>query len=412
MAHVRRPTYTRSVPAGAERVEVKVGGEIVPCARWKARDKRVITAPLSADGTRCTVTLDVFYGYYTDHRGDGQSVKLHRDKRASERELDEIVRREERIAQGDISPASARRGGRLAAELVDEWLQAKADDGRTGGHIDTNRMRLARVLGALKTNSAADLTADAVTRLLATWRAAGEMGQQTSNHYLTSVHDFAAWCVPKYLDADPMRGARPIAVTKRKFERRALTPEELDRLVAATAARRSRCVVAGPDRAVAYLVVVYTGFRLAELARLRPEDFRLDDSPPVVELAPSKGRPGCVQVLPESVIPRLRMYLAGKPRGQRLWYGPRWADKGEASKVLRRDLAAAGVPAKDETGRVINMHALRTTYATWLARAKVPIQHAQRLLRHSDPRTTMAFYVKLGLSDYVDELAKLPPPPA
>jgi integrase len=413
MPHVRRPTYTRPTPTGdgVKRVTVRVDGKDVPCVRWTARDKRVITAPLSADGRRCTVTLDVFYGYYTDHAGQEQSVKLHRDKRASERALDEIVIREQSIAQGDISAASARRRDRLAVELVEEWAAAMKADGNSKGHVKAYKAKVIRVLDALETQSPARLTADAVTALLASWRSAGLMGQQNSNHILTAVHAFTRWCVPRYLDADPMHGARPVPVTKRKFERRPLTPEELDRLVTATAGRYSRCAVPSRDRAVAYLVVVYTGFRLAELARLTPASFRLDDDPPVVILGPSKGKPGCVQVLPEAIVPRLREYLKDKPATRRLWHGSMWADKSGASDVLKRDLAAAGIPYKDETGRVVNFHALRTTYATWLARAGVPIQHAQRLLRHSDPRTTMAHYVRLGLSDYLPELAKLPRPP-
>jgi hypothetical protein len=40
----------------------------------------------------------------------------------------------------------------------------------------------------------------------------------------------------------------------------------------------------------------------------------------------------------------------------------------------------------------------------------VPIQHAQKLMRHSDPKITMAFYAKLGSADLAGQLDKLPPP--
>jgi integrase len=42
-------------------------------------------------------------------------------------------------------------------------------------------------------------------------------------------------------------------------------------------------------------------------------------------------------------------------------------------KILHRDLALAGIPIRDERGRVVDVHALRHTFATHLARAATPI---------------------------------------
>ena len=50
-------------------------------------------------------------------------------------------------------------------------------------------------------------------------------------------------------------------------------------------------------------------------------------------------------------------------------------------------------------GWVIDLHALRTTLGTQLARAGVAPQIAQRIMRHADYRTTLKHYTVLGLAD-------------
>ncbi len=88
-----------------------------------------------------------------------------------------------------------------------------------------------------------------------------------------------------------------------------------------------------------------------------------------------------------------------------------WAVEKRATRTLKQDLKAAGIPFKDATGRVFNFHALRTQYGTWLALSGVPIQHAQRLMRHSTPMLTTKFYTKLGDADLAAQLRKMPAPP-
>jgi hypothetical protein len=58
--------------------------------------------------------------------------------------------------------------------------------------------------------------------------------------------------------------------------------------------------------------------------------------------------------------------------------------------------------------RVLDLHALRASCATLLARAGAHVQVAQRIMRHSDVRTTIAHYTKLGVADFaaaVDQVA-------
>jgi integrase len=72
----------------------------------------------------------------------------------------------------------------------------------------------------------------------------------------------------------------------------------------------------------------------------------------------------------------------------------------ELVKILKRDLAAAGIPYRDERGKTVDVHALRHTTATNLGRAKVAPRLAQKILRHSDIKLTLQVYTD---EDHFDE---------
>ena len=79
-----------------------------------------------------------------------------------------------------------------------------------------------------------------------------------------------------------------------------------------------------------------------------------------------------------------------------------------AAVMLRADLAAADIPYEDDAGRVVDLHSLRVTFATNLARGGVALQLAQRLLRHSTPVLTANAYTVLGRDDDRKAIEKLP----
>ena len=77
------------------------------------------------------------------------------------------------------------------------------------------------------------------------------------------------------------------------------------------------------------------------------------------------------------------------------------------AKSLRADLAAAGIAAKDEQGRVVDIHALRETFCTMLHVAGVAPRTAQELMRHSERRLTDTVYAESSLLPLRSELAKV-----
>ncbi len=74
--------------------------------------------------------------------------------------------------------------------------------------------------------------------------------------------------------------------------------------------------------------------------------------------------------------------------------------------TLRKDLGAARIPVQTPAG-VIDLHALRTTYGTLLARAGVSLAQAQKLMRHSTPTLTANVYVRLQMDDAREAVGRI-----
>jgi len=66
------------------------------------------------------------------------------------------------------------------------------------------------------------------------------------------------------------------------------------------------------------------------------------------------------------------------------------------------------IVTEDDEGRVIDLHALRTTLGTQLARSGIAPQIAQRIMRHAEYKTTLKHYTVLGLTDTAGAIRKLP----
>lgn len=166
----------------------------------------------------------------------------------------------------------------------------------------------------------------------------------TANNYARSVHGFVKWAAKLARVSDPLAGLKKLneSVTAVR-SRRILTDEELRKLIAytETAKNRSSAILKGPDRAMLYRVAALTGLRAGDLAQLRPESFRLEQSPPVViSLAKdSKGKREEPIPLASQLVESLKPWLAKKPRGKPVWPG-KWAINKKQGKWLAQDVAA------------------------------------------------------------------------
>ena len=103
-------------------------------------------------------------------------------------------------------------------------------------------------------------------------------------------------------------------------------------------------------------------------------------------------------------LPSAGDYIFLAPKG-----GPWLENRWWARKRLLDVLEEAGIPAVDERGHKIDIHALRHTFASRLARNGVGLAHAQKLLGHSDPKLTAAIYTHLDTEDLRAAVESLPP---
>jgi len=76
--------------------------------------------------------------------------------------------------------------------------------------------------------------------------------------------------------------------------------------------------------------------------------------------------------------------------------------------LANRDLATVGILKVNAHGRTVDVHAMRHTFVTLMARSGVMPTTAQKLMRHSDIRLTMNIYTHLDLADTAGAVAALP----
>lgn len=343
-------------------------------------------------------------------------IPLAVDKQVAKKMLADLVAGAERGAAA--MPDLAAAGQPLAALVVEfgQGIGRKA----TASHTATVLRDVRRVLAGCELQTVADLHAkDLAVRVEKfVWSLTeGEDGLTHPSAAYIGKHarQFTRWLwrKRKLLDFDPL-AAVDLPSQDTATKRRAFAAEELAALIGV--AERSDNVfrgLAGPDRAMLYLVAVSTGYRAAELAALAPSNVDLDGEVPVVrvkgrptrERAGTKNRKDAEQPLPPAVAARLRAYLVGRPSSERIWPGT-WYTK--AARMIHRDMATAGVPVMADEERA-DFHSLRHSYTSLLART-APVKVVQELSRHSTPMLTIGRYSHAGMKEKADAVSRLPLP--
>jgi integrase len=444
MACIRKKIVTRKLPDGA-RVTVgtagKSGGrrkgspaDAGPVATWTGRDGKPKTArAFEKDGT--WFIREESATWFAKYR-DGHDVVVEvatgcKDEAAARAVLNDLVRQAERVRAGILSPAEDARARELQRPFLDHVRNyLDAHRGTPEWRADLERY-LGRLAAVLLWRRLADVDRSGLERWLTSELRSGRSARSV-NAYREAALALCNWLVrSRRLTTNPLDGLpRANQDADRRHVRRALTPEEFDRLVRATRERpvrdfelsrrgvnrgqrtkrlspvmRTRLEYLGRERALVYLVMATTGLRRGELARLSVGNLELAGPRPCVRLqaADTKNRRADTVPLRQDVAGELRSWTAGKRPDERAF-----RVRKDLVHVLDLDLAAAGIDKADGRGRIVDVHSLRMTFGTWLARAGVPLTTAQKLMRHSDPKLTANLYTDAALLDLQGAVDALP----
>jgi integrase len=339
----------------------------------------------------------------------------------------DIARERERearqVREGLIEPGERVRrdaaGRPLAAHIEDYRLELLARGG-TVRHASHTVGVLRRVLTDAGTDSIARLAPDRIQAALGRLRA--KRSARTANHARGAVVAFARWLQTAGRIREVPPGLRRLATygeeADRRRVRRALTPDELDRLFAAAEAGPSWVAryghtksklhgteITGPDRAAVYRIAAGTGLRASEIASLTARAFDLDKLTITCRAAYTKNGREAVQPIRRDLADAIRAWLATKPPDT-----PIVALPARTAQMLRIDLAAAGIPYRDDAGRVADFHSIRGTYITELIRSGANPRAVQRLARHSTVVLTLERYTHLDDDDLRSALEGDPTP--
>jgi integrase len=179
-------------------------------------------------------------------------------------------------------------------------------------------------------------------------------------------------------------------------------------------AERRRLKRIGRCRALVYKFMMLTGLRRSEAALVTVGALCLDEDAPYVHVEGKRAKSGRAATLPlrSDLAEDLRKHVARLAEAHRGEAPPDMPlfdiDWRNLLRTFNLDLASAGIPKRDAQGRTVDVHSLRHTFSTLLARNGVSPGVAQKLMRHSDIRLTMNTYTHLGLADTASAVASLP----
>ncbi len=172
---------------------------------------------------------------------------------------------------------------------------------------------------------------------------ANNLSVESSNHYLRAIKMFTRWLVRDRRVAEDRLAhlSQMNAEVARRRIRRPLSIEEVGRLLAAAESGPMIEDISGPDRAVLYILAVYTGFRRNEIGSITRQSFDFESDPPTltVEAGFSKRRRCDVLPLRADIAQRIKTWLSTRNTLQP--GAPLFAVTNKrTAEMLRKDLEA------------------------------------------------------------------------
>jgi integrase len=155
-----------------------------------------------------------------------------------------------------------------------------------------------------------------------------------------------------------------------------------------------------------YKLLLGTGLRSTELSLLTPSQIDFERNRLTIEAAKTKNKKSDVLPMRPDLVQLVKEWV--KSHGTKPHEQIFRSNKNSIRQSFYRDLKAAGIERKDPDGRSLDVHSLRKTFGTMMARAGIPLTTVQRLMRHSTPLLTAKLYIDVDPVDMTQALEALP----
>jgi len=257
-------------------------------------------------------------------------------------------------------------------------------------------------------------------------RLAGGISHRTANLQVDTLRSMLGWAVKVGLIAEsPLRNMPRLKENEatKRYQRRALTEEEIEAFLAAAREddRRNAVHRRRVPQEPFWRALLETGARYGEVIRVSWAD--LDMGKRLLTLRAENTKTRKARVIPmldglaEDLEGLRANHIAVLERplrpNDRVFLSPEgcaWpAHTVNVTRILRRLLEDAGIDRLDAHGKRVDVHALRHSFASRLARRGVPLSHAQRLLGHSTVEMTARVYTHLEVDDLRGAVGVLSP---
>ena len=349
---------------------------------------------------------------YVDHHGKRRTKIGFTDKGLTEQLAAKLESETRLRSTGMIDPMQDRYAAQKLIPIerhIEEFEETRGES--TERYVKLMLARVRLIVETCEFRTLTDIDGEKIQASLRKLQKTEDIGARTYNHYLQAFDTFCNWCVTtKRLLHNPLAGARRLnTAVDVRHERRALTAEEVSKLIASARGSGIRIqTFTGEQRARIYTLAYMTGLRKKEIGSLTPRSFHLESNPPAltVEAACSKHRREDVLPLHPDLVGMLKIWLRGIKPAEKLFPN---LERKKTHTMVRKDLERAGIPYENEDG-IADFHASgRHTHITELLRNGATLPEAKELARHSDVNMTMR-YTHIGLNDQAKAVANLPSP--
>lgn len=331
--------------------------------------------------------------YYFKYKGRYVNTGFS-DRRLAEQEEVRLRKKFEEEEHGIFTTTYKEYQNSKLEDNLKDYLQALAKD--LDGSKQCSMVR-SRIL-ILKKDLKWTLIRDINTNSFVQWRTNNKRAPKTLNEFLSAINGFLNWMVDAgRLEKNHMKNVKRLSTKNSEtFKRRALTLDEIKRLL----------VVAGKRRIV-YLLAIYTGLRRNELKQLKWSDVHFgDDGRCSIVLRPETTKNGEGGILPvhTGLAEALKIHRSSqKPESP--FVLNRLVARIESHKLL---LKKVGIPYVDDDGRRADFHALRTTYNSMMGDVGIDNTKRMMLMRHNDPKLTTKTYNDQSVISLDDDIQRLP----